>query len=145
MGWTAPRFPTPMETNMTTGKSKLDADFVEKQRHHLMRLRASLKRAAQSAESDEADVNAEANMAGESEDDAQRLAALELDGNLVVRDIARLERVDRALAKIANGTYGLSELSGKPIPRERLEAVPEAIGTLSEEESREGKGTTRTL
>jgi DnaK suppressor protein len=131
-----------METNMPTGKSKLDADFVEKQKHSLMRLRASLTRSAQAAESDEAAVNAEANMAEESEDDAQRLAALELNGNLVVRDIARLERVDRALAKIANGTYGLSEVSGKPIPRERLEAVPEAIGTLSEEESREGRKTT---
>ena len=124
---------------MTTGKSKLDADFLEKQRHSLTRLRASLTRAAQSAESDEAAVNAEANMAEESEDDAQRLAALELNGNLVVRDLARLERVDRALAKIANGTYGLSDVSGKPIPRERLAAVPEAICTLSEEESREGK------
>ncbi len=124
---------------MTTGKAKLDGDFIERQRHYLMRLRASLKRSAQSAESDEAAVNADKDGAGESEDDAQRLAALELNGNLVVRDIARLERVDRALEKIANGTYGLSDLSGKPIPRERLEAVPEAICTLSEEQGREGK------
>ena len=125
---------------MNTGKSKLDADFIERQRHYLVRLRTSLKRAAQSAESDEASVNAgSTNAAGEFEDDAQRLAALELNGNLVVRDIGRLERVDRALAKIANGTYGLSDQSGNPIPRERLEAIPEAIYTLSEEESREAK------
>src|ERR1700733_6014144 len=119
-----------METHMNIGKSKLDADFVERQRHYLTRLRASLKTAAQSAESDEANVNAGSmSTADEFEDDAQRLAALELNGNLVVRDIGRLERVERALAKIGNGTYGLSDLSGQPIPRERLEAIPEAIYT----------------
>ena len=29
------------------------------------------------------------------------------------------------LARIAAGTYGYSEVSGLPIPRERLEAIPE--------------------
>jgi DnaK suppressor protein len=124
---------------MNTSKSKLDAAFIERQRQYLTRLRVSLQRAAKSAESDETNVNAAADTAGEFEDDAQRLAALELNGNLVVRDIARLERVDRALEKIAKGTYGMSDLSGKPIPQERLEAIPEAIFTLSEEESREAK------
>ena len=124
---------------MNTSKSKLDAAFIERQRQYLTRLRVSLQRAAKSAESDETNVNAAADTAGEFEDDAQRLAALELNGNLVVRDLARLERVDRALEKIAKGTYGMSDLSGKPIPQERLEAIPEAIFTLSEEESREAK------
>src|ERR1700683_2011523 len=97
------RCPTQMETHMNIGKSKLDAAFVERQRHYLTRLRASLKTAAQSAESDEANVNAGSmSTADEFEDDAQRLAALELNGNLVVRDIGRLERVERALAKIGN-------------------------------------------
>ena len=73
----------------------------------------------------------------EHEEDAQELDALERDGNLVVRDVERLERVDRALKKIEEGTYGLSDRSGEPIPRERLEAVPEALYTLSEEEARE--------
>jgi DnaK suppressor protein len=41
------------------------------------------------------------------------------------------------LQKIEEGTYGLSEISGEPIPRERLEAVPEALYTLSEESMRE--------
>jgi DnaK suppressor protein len=125
---------------MTTGKSKLDAAFITQQQRLLTRLRSSLKAAAQSTETDERDVNAaSANSAREYEEDAQNLAALELDGNLVARDNRRLERVERALEKISNGTYGLSDLSGAAIPRERLEAVPEAIYTLSEEQSREGK------
>jgi DnaK suppressor protein len=118
--------------------ARLDAAFLEQQRESLLRLRATLIAAAQGMESDEADVNAQTNSgAVEFEDDAQRLDALERDGNLVVRDVERLARVDRALKKIDEGTYGLSEKSGEPITRERLEAVPEALYTLSEEQVRE--------
>jgi RNA polymerase-binding transcription factor DksA len=42
------------------------------------------------------------------------------------------DRVDRALARIAAGTYGVSEVSGKPIPRERLEALPTATTLVDE-------------
>jgi DnaK suppressor protein len=127
-----------MEPGMKTPKSGIDAAFVEKQRQYLLRLRASLAAAAQEAESDEAEVRGDrTGGAMELEDDAQELDALERDGNLVVRDVARLERIDRALQKIAEGTYGLSDKSGETIPRERLEAVPEALYTLSEEEARE--------
>ena len=43
-----------------------------------------------------------------------------------------LARVDRALARIAAGTYGVSEVSGKPIPRERLEVLPTASTLVDE-------------
>jgi DnaK suppressor protein len=43
-----------------------------------------------------------------------------------------LARVDRALTRIADGTYGVSEVSGKPIPRERLEALPSATTLVDE-------------
>ena len=120
---------------MKTVKSGIDVAFVEKQRQQLLRLRATLVAAAQVAESEEGDVKTQrTGDALELEDDAQGLDALERDGNLVVRAIERLERVDRALRKIEEGTYGLSDRSGKPIPRERLEAVPDALYTLSEEQ-----------
>ncbi len=45
--------------------------------------------------------------------------------------------MDRALKKIEEGTYGSSDVSGHLIPRERLEAVPEAICTLAEEKAQE--------
>jgi DnaK suppressor protein len=123
---------------MKRNKSELDAAFVEKQRQALLGLRATLLTATRAAESDETELNVQsASGAVEYEDDAQRLDALERDGNLVVRDADRLERVDRALKKIEEGTYGLSELSGEPIPRARLEALPEALLTLSEEKNRE--------
>lgn len=46
-----------------------------------------------------------------------------------------LEDIDRALAKFGNGTYGVSELSGEPIPIERLRAVPWARVAADEEEA----------
>lgn len=120
---------------------KLDAAFIEKQRHRLNKVRAELIAAARGAESDEDNVRSEsANSASHAyEDDAQRLDMLELEGNLVARDVQRLVRVNRALEKIKDGTYGLSDLSGQPIPRERLEAVPESIFTFAEEKAREAK------
>ena len=119
----------------------LDAAFIEKQRQRLSKVREELLAAASDDEADEENVKGESAASGsrEYEDDAQRLDMLERDGNLVVRDVARLERVDRALKKIADGTYGLSDQSGQQIPRERLEAVPESIYTFAEEKAREAK------
>ncbi|HKD54381.1 MAG TPA: hypothetical protein VKB72_09165 [Steroidobacteraceae bacterium] len=120
---------------MSTGKSSLDPAFIDRQREYLLRLRTTLRSAARATEAEEGEVRGEVvDAAREYEDDAQELDALEVDGNLVVRDLDRLQRVERALEKIDDGTYGVSDLSGQPISRERLEAVPEAILTLSEEE-----------
>jgi DnaK suppressor protein len=124
-------------TNKTSG---LDAAFIEKQRQSLMKLRAALSSAVKDEEANEAAIKEEsAGGPREYEDDAQKLATLELDGNLVVRDLERRGRVDRALMKIEEGTYGLSDMSGLPIPRERLEVVPESIHTLAEEQALEKK------
>ena len=123
---------------MNTHKSGLEAAFVERQRQQLLRLRATLVAASRAAEAEEADIRTQrTSEALEAEDDAQGLDTLEREGNLVVHDVERLERVNRALKKIEEGTYGLSDRSGKPIPRERLEAVPEALLTLSEERAAE--------
>jgi DnaK suppressor protein len=56
---------------------------------------------------------------------------------LARRERESLGEVDRALAKFDAGTYGVSELSGLPIPLERLRAVPWARLTAEEEERRE--------
>lgn len=46
----------------------------------------------------------------------------------------RLAAVERAEARLADGTYGLSVRSGEPIPDERLEANPTAELTVAEQE-----------
>ena len=63
------------------------------------------------------------------EEEAERLGLAHQERGLIVE-------IDRALAKIAAGTYGVSELSGEPIPVARLRAVPWARLTAQEEEQR---------
>ncbi|MFZ0977410.1 MAG: TraR/DksA C4-type zinc finger protein [Solirubrobacteraceae bacterium] len=50
-----------------------------------------------------------------------------------------LEALERAEARLADGTYGLSVESGEPIPDGRLEAFPTAERTI-EEQDRIGPG-----
>jgi DnaK suppressor protein len=57
----------------------------------------------------------------------------ELDEGLAERFREELAAVERAEARLAAGTYGLSVESGQPIPDERLEAVPTAERTVEEE------------
>jgi len=52
-------------------------------------------------------------------------------------DRSHLAAIERALAKIDAGTYGVSELSGEPIGYARLDAVPWARFTAAEQEDLE--------
>lgn len=47
-----------------------------------------------------------------------------------------LHDIERAQARIEDGTYGKSVVSGEPIPDERLEAIPTAERTAEEEARR---------
>jgi DnaK suppressor protein len=126
---------------MNSKAERFDKAFIERQRQRLMKLRGELVDATRGEEAEEKAVNFQSSeQAQEYEDDAQRLATLELDGNLVARNLQRLAQVDRALEKIAEGTYGLSDASNQPIPRERLEATPESIYTVAEQATRESTG-----
>jgi DnaK suppressor protein len=117
----------------------LDAAYIERKRQQLTKLRDELRTTTEIAETDESNANRDSNLqAHEYEDDAQKLDTLEREGNLVARDLVRLAQVERALKKIAEGSYGVSDVSGHPIPKKRLEAMPEAINTLSEQQAGEG-------
>jgi len=61
----------------------------------------------------------------------------ELDQGLGEDLHAQLAAVERAEARLAEGTYGLSVESGEPIPDERLELFPAAELTVEEERARE--------
>ncbi|MBV9848416.1 MAG: hypothetical protein JO250_01895 [Armatimonadetes bacterium] len=45
-----------------------------------------------------------------------------------------LAKIGRALQKMDEGTYGLSDVDGAPIPLERLQALPYALATVAQEE-----------
>jgi len=63
-----------------------------------------------------------------------RLEDREVDLGLADDYRATLESIERAEERLAQGTYGLSVESGKPIPDERLEAIPWAERTAEEDE-----------
>jgi DnaK suppressor protein len=123
---------------MTNLNSRFDQAFLDQQKRRLTELRKQLLGVREGQESEQVSaIAAGAGQATAYEDDAQKLTALELQGNLAAADNLRLSNIARALQKITEGTYGLSDGSGAPIPIERLEASPEALYTLKEQESRD--------
>jgi DnaK suppressor protein len=123
---------------VTLKKSRLEPAFLERQKRRLTELRKQILQVSRGQSNEEDAVNADANaQAREFEDDAQKLATLELEGNLQAADDDRLSNIERALQKIEDGTYGLSDASGTPISVERLEASPESLYTLDEQKSRD--------
>jgi DnaK suppressor protein len=118
--------------------SRLDQAFLDRQRRKLSELRNQILAVRRDQQGEQAGVNADlSGQAREYEDDAQKLTTLELEGNLAAVEGDRLSNIERALQKIDDGTYGLSDGSGAPIPIERLEASPEALYTLEEQKARD--------
>lgn len=111
----------------------LDAEFIARQRERLLELRAQLIAGGDAAGEEEDTLQ----MASGSEprdavDDGNRLEQLANDEALLAHDLDRIAAIDRALKKIHEHTYGLSDGNGEPIGRAHLEAVPEAVFTVDE-------------
>ena len=66
--------------------------------------------------------------------DSENLYQQEFDAGRAADLQNQLAAVERAEARLADGTYGLSVESGEPIPDGRLEALPTAERTVAEEE-----------
>jgi DnaK suppressor protein len=71
------------------------------------------------------------------ERDSESLYQSEFDAGLAEDLAVQLAAVERAEARLAAGTYGLSIESGEPIGDERLAALPTAELTVAEQERRE--------
>ena len=69
-------------------------------------------------------------------DDASDTYQSEFDQGRIEALRGQLAAVERAEERLRDGKYGLSVESGKPIPDERLEAVPTAERTVEEEARR---------
>jgi DnaK suppressor protein len=67
---------------------------------------------------------------------SEHLYQNELDAGLAEDFAEQLASLERAEARLAVGTFGLSIESGKPIPDERLEALPTAELTVEEQQIR---------
>jgi DnaK suppressor protein len=74
---------------------------------------------------------------GDEMDDATEEQLRGTDVELGNRERRRLREIDAALERIEEGTYGVCEATGEPIPVKRLEAVPTARYTVQARESME--------
>jgi DnaK suppressor protein len=113
----------------------LDQEFIARQKQRLQDLKAELERVRDGLEEDQRFRAEEEEdfTQHDSGDMSQSLFTREVDATVEQQVERRLESVERALQKIDEGTYGLSDESGEPIPKGRLEAVPEAIRTVDEQ------------
>jgi RNA polymerase-binding protein DksA len=105
--------------------------FLEGQKKALEEERATYTRQAQSLK-DEAERLAEDMEPGDVQFDEESgegdtvNVERERDLALSAQAMGEVTAIDRALEKIGNGTYGVCEKCGDPIPKERLRALPHA-------------------
>lgn len=102
----------------------------------LARERARIENSLAALDADAAADAADAGTERELVDRAADLTRFETDEALARRLRDELEAIEAAEARLREGSYGISVVSGEPIPDERLEALPWADRTVEEEQRR---------
>jgi RNA polymerase-binding transcription factor DksA len=104
----------------------MDKAFERKMKKRLMEMKAEiLENLAHENEEFQELVGADADK------DIADIASTDIDKNLLgalsSQELKRLRLIESALGRIDAGRYGICLRSGKPIPEERLEAIPYAL------------------
>ena len=94
----------------------LPASFVEEMKEQLLL-------AKQRLEGDLAGLKPHEELGTDVDSSAQEVADDEVSQDVMARMKSDLEKIDKALAKIANGSYGTDD-NGEEIGQERLKAMP---------------------
>ncbi len=116
-------------TKKKAATSRLDKKFLAAQKAMLLEERAKYLHSADILEA-EADSLLEAREPGDVQFDEESgegdTLAVERERDLALSAQARaaVEQIDAALGRIEDGTYGICVVSEKPIPKERLQAIP---------------------
>lgn len=108
---------TPDPRYTTTMKSRL--------RERATQLRGEIRHTLERS-SDETHVRI-AEQARDTEDDSFSNLIVDLNLAEIDRDADELRRIDGALARLSEGSYGLCENCGQRIPEARLQAEPTAL------------------
>jgi DnaK suppressor protein len=126
---------------MTT-KSPLSKKEVGDLREHLVAERTQLKAQFDELEqstfaTNQSDLTGEMGFDEEYADAGSATFERERDLSLVnnLRDL--MERIDKALARMEDGTYGLCDRCGKPIEKLRLKALPYANLCIKDKQAEE--------
>ncbi len=108
---------------------RLDDAFLEEQRRKLLDERARYVRSAETMAAEAAallDDREPGDLQFDEESGEGDSWAVERERDLALSAAARaaVELIDDALKRIEDGTYGICIVSGKPIQKERLRAIP---------------------
>jgi RNA polymerase-binding transcription factor DksA len=126
--------PDPMRLLGTNHRERRLDPFVKKQKEKLLQLRDAMVDSMAGVAQDTLRSRAEG-----SEASAFGMHQADAGSDAYDRDFAlsllsqeqdALYEIDQALKRIELGSYGICEMSGKPIPRARLEAIPFARFTV---------------
>jgi DnaK suppressor protein len=123
-------------------KSPLSQKEVKELKEKLLAERKDLRAQLDELEelsfgSNQSDISGEMGFDEEYADAGTATFERERDLSLVnnLRDL--MERIDKALAKIEEGTYGLCDRCGKPIEKLRLKALPYANLCIKDKQAEE--------
>ena len=140
----APAKPTPPPKPVKL-VSPYDAKFLDAQRELLLEERARYTRSANRLASEAAALvedmePGDVQFDEESGEGDTIVVERERDLAMSAQALQAVADIDAALGRIADGVYGLSIISGQPIPKERLRAIPWAAERVEEKVG--GLGTT---
>lgn len=93
----------------------------------------SLKGSSEEVKSQDENMGYSQHQADQGTDDFDRTISLEVTS----KEYNILKQINRALQKIDEETYGVCDITGKPIPMARLEAIPYATMTVEAQDKLE--------
>lgn len=104
----------------------MDQEFVEQMKTKLLDMKAEILQKLVAEDEEFRDI-----VDKDDSKDLVDIASSDIDKStleaLGTQEMRRLRLIEAALVRIENGKYGFCLKSGKPIPRERLEAIPYAL------------------
>ncbi len=104
----------------------MDQEFVEQMKAKLLDMKAEILQKLVAEDEEFRDI-----VDKDDSKDLVDIASSDIDKTtleaLGTQEMRRLRLIEAALVRIENGKYGFCLKSGKPIPRERLEAIPYAL------------------
>lgn len=101
--------------------------------HLKQQLGISLKSVSDDVKTSEESKGYSQHQADEGTDDFGQTISIEVS----TKEQGIVRQIDRAIEKIDEGTYGLCDVTGDPIPPKRLEAIPYATMTVVAQEKLE--------
>ena len=138
------RPPTRVSTvsNEDDGPQELSTEQIDELRKVLQERRATIIGSIGERQSEEREVST-SRVVGDEMDEAIFEGTNSMTGKLLERDVRLLAEIDRALAKLAEGTYGICEGTGEPIGYARLRLQPWARYSVEYQEELEREERTR--